>query len=739
MTAATIDCRLPVSMMPCMDSTALIDRSAHLLAGWAEAMEAWWTPTADGNGLLGFGSDAWGMQTAWRHAAALTVLAERGGPRADHWRARACAAVRFLCAAHVTGEGRLLDGRQWGRTWISALPLERTWHALSMLEPHLDPATREALLRILSDEATWLTDVNERAGKRGIRATRWSHEGGNNGESNLWNGCLLWRAAERMPGHARAADWREQAHRFLLNGISIASDLQDGRVVAGKPVRERVVGPGFFDHFAFDHHGYLNLGYMVICLSHAGILHFDARQAGLAEPESLHHHQADLWAVVRRLIFADGRLARIGGDTRVRYAYCQEYLVPAALYAADVLGDAGAIDLLAGWLGTAEREASFSADGSFYRRRLDHLANASPSYYLRLESDRACALAMLMTYLPALRPATAATPPAVLGGWGDPEHGAVAQRDPQRLAAFAWRAHHLAQGTCQPPGDGNLAEWEGNLVGSVDFVDLKPGPERRKLLAHEQQSFAGGFLTWGRLALGCGCALDEGWVAPAEGQAVHHLAFAALPDGRSVLAIEVARVGALHALVRGARALHLNLPNDCFNGMERPITTAAGARMLRAGTAEGREDLASRWVQLADGYACIGLTGGTSLALERSRLRRGGAFRSLHVEEVVWGAWAGHRHAAPGSDLIDAAWLVRCGGDAADAAACAAGNLAPQFPLGPDARAVRVVLPDGSAWILALNIGSEPVSGLPAGRIVAGSAPAGVLPGHAAVLIAERQ
>lgn len=718
-----------------MDTTSLADRAATLLAAWAEAMERWWTPTPDGNGVLGFGNDAWGVQTAWRHAGALTVLAERGGPRAAHWRARACAAVRFLVASHASGDGRLLDGRQWGRTWISALPLERSWFALRLLAPHLDAATRAGLDRILADEASWLTDVNERAGRRGIQATRWVHEGGNNGESNLWNGCLLWRAAERLPGHARAAGWREQAHRFLLNGISVAADLEDDRLVAGRPLRERVVGAGFFDHFAFDHHGYLNLGYMVICLSHAGILRFDARLAGIAEPETLHHHQAELWAVVRRLVFADGRLARIGGDTRVRYAYCQEYLVPAALYAADRLGDAGALDLLAGWLGTAEREAAFSADGSFYRRRLDHLAGTSPSYYLRLESDRACALAMLMTYLPALRPAPA-QPVAVEGGWGEPEHGAVAQRDPARLAAFAWRAHHLAQGTCQPPHDGDLAEWEGNLVGSVDFVDLRPGPERRRLLAHRQDSFAGGFLTWGRLALGCGCVLDEGWTTPADGQAVHHLAFAALPDGRSVIAIEVARVGTLHALVRGARALHLNLPNDCFNGGERTIAGAGGELRLRAGEAEGRTVLGSRWARLAPGYACVGLGGGDSLALERSRHRRGGAFRSLHVEELVWGAWDGPRHAAPGSDLIDAAWMVRCGGGDGDGAACAAANPAPAIDLGAHGRAVRVHLPEGGSWILALNLGPDPLPGLPAGRLVAGDAADGVLAGFGAALIA---
>lgn len=687
----------------------LIPRAAVLLDRWAEAMERWWTPTPDGHGVFGFGLNHWGMQSAWRYASASAVLADRGGPRAAHWRARSLACLRHLLQAHHSGAGTLLDGQRWGRTWISCLALERSGHALRLLESQGDPADRAALDRVFADEAVWLCDGYER-GSHGLKSTRWANEGGNHGESHLWNGCLLWRVAERLPTHPRAADWRERAHGFLLNAVSVAADLTDDRIVAGKPLRERVLGAGFFDHFAFDHHGYLNVGYQVIAVSQAAMLHFDAKRDGFATPESLHHHQRDLWDLVRRTVFGDGRLARIGGDSRVRYAYCQEYLVPSALYAADHLGDGHALELVDGWLATAEREAEWTGDGTFYGKRLDYLVQNSPSYWLRVESDRACALSMLISYLPATvpSPATGDAEASLAGGWGEPEHGAVLHRSPQRLAAFAWRAYGLAQGTCQPPGDGNLAEWSGNLMGKVDFIDLDPKQERRALIAHDQAGFAGGFVTWGRLALGCGCRVVEGWDAAKTGQAVHHLAFAALPDDRTVLAIEVVRVGALHAQVKAARALHLNLPNDCFNGMERRLETAHGALTLHAAEADGVTALDSRWAQLAPGLACIGLTGGSTLSIDRSRIRRGGAYRSLHVEEIGWGAWSGLRHAKPGEVLLDASWLVRCGGDAADAARCAELNPAAALPTGPDVRAVRVVLPDGRRFVLALNLADVP-------------------------------
>jgi hypothetical protein len=222
---------------------------------------------------------------------------------------------------------------------------------------------------------------------------------------------------------------------------------------------------------------------------------------------------------------------------------------------------------------------------------------------------------------------------------------------------------------------------------------------------------------------------------------VHHLAFAALPDDRTVLAIEVARVGSRPAVVRSATALHLNLPNDCFNGSRRRLATARGEFDLAAGEEEAVVALGSRWAQLAPGLACVGLTGGANLSIDRSRQRRGGAFRSLHVEEIGWGAWYGTSRIQPGEDLFDASWLVRCGSAAVETAALAAGNADAAIPAGADARAVRVALPAGRRFVLALNLAATPVT-IPGigGRFLGGDgtvADGGVaLPAYGAALVA---
>ncbi len=47
---------------------------------------------------------------------------------------------------------------------------------------------------------------------------------------------------------------------------------------------------------------------MAICMSNAAILHFDMKLAGFARPESLDHHQHDLWKTLKRFVFPNGRL-----------------------------------------------------------------------------------------------------------------------------------------------------------------------------------------------------------------------------------------------------------------------------------------------------------------------------------------------------------------------------------------------------------------------------------------------
>jgi hypothetical protein len=213
----------------------------------------------------------------------MAVLAVRGDEKALN---RALAALRFSLASHLTGDFHCTDGTQWGHTWISPLGIERMMYAVYLLEPHLNETDLEALRRVLTGEARWLLTDYERYGIKGINAEMWEKNGKNHPESNVWNGALLWRTAVMYPDHPQAEAFKERAHQFLINAVSVPADAENESVFAGKRVKDRFIGPSFFPHYALDHRGFMNLGYMVICTSNAAMLHFDLQLKGSAAPPS---------------------------------------------------------------------------------------------------------------------------------------------------------------------------------------------------------------------------------------------------------------------------------------------------------------------------------------------------------------------------------------------------------------------------------------------------------------------
>lgn len=724
----------------------------RLLAAWAPYAERDWydLPGVAGLGCYGSGYNAWGVQTNQKYLGAMAALAALPGEAPTELRARAgaraLAALRFSLASHLSGPLACTDGTKWGNTWISALGIERMMYGVALLEP-LPDEDRAALRRVLCHEADWLLLHHRRGRDEGIFADPWAASGHNDPESNLWNGALLWRASARYPDHPHAADWEERAHRFLLNAVSVAADAADATVVAGRPVRERHIGAQFFPHYALDHHGYLNVGYMVICLSNAAMLHFDLKAAGLPRPESLDHHQADLWRVVKRMIFADGRLCRIGGDSRVRYAYCQEYLLPALLYAADRFRDPHAPALAAAMVRMLATEAAASADGSFMGARLAPL-RANPYYFCRLESDHAAVLGMAAAFAPRVEPPPAARASferAVAGGWLEEEHGAALHRSPTRLASFAWRAHGLAQGMCLPPRDGHLAEWSNNLAGRIRLLG-DPGPEaegrHRTLAAGRVQAFEGGFAAWGAVEEGVKLTVAEGWSgSPA---LRHQIVFAALPDARTVVGLQFCRNGATRVFAVEVAGMLLNIPNDLFNGYRRTLAAAGGTIRLRSpARADGMLELGSRWAAIDNRIGAVGLYGAESLALRRSAARRGGRFASLHVEELGFPFGVGTRSIAPGEVVLDCGWAVLASVRAPAVRAFAEAHVgAAAEGLAGGLRAVAVTDGAGRRCVVAANFGdaaaSLPATGLvPPGavdllsgrRVGSGEAPVPIEPG----------
>lgn len=293
-------------------------------------------------GLAYFGtgdSIHWAVQAQATAFVALAVMAvapeldeRKMGASRNAIRDRALQMLRYAFATHLSGRIPTISGQSWGHSWISVLALERMAHGIEALRPHLTGEDLSDLRRVMISESDFLLDGYSVVGA--IDAST----GKNKPESNIWCGSMLYRTAAFYPDVPHAEKYRHKAFELMLNGISIPSDAQSGKPYSGKALRDWHVGPNYTERYALNHHGYMNLGYMVVCLSNIAMFHYSCRDHGLDVPEEIYHHAGELWRLVKSLTFEDGRLWRIGGDTRVRYCYCQDYAVPTWMLASDLWG-----------------------------------------------------------------------------------------------------------------------------------------------------------------------------------------------------------------------------------------------------------------------------------------------------------------------------------------------------------------------------------------------------------------
>jgi len=222
--------------------------------------------------------------------------------------------------------------------------------------------------------------------------------------------------------------------------------------------------------------------------------------------------------------------------------------------------------------------------------------------------------------------------------------------------------------------------------------------------------------------------VDEG--AACTDQALSHIAFAALPDGRTCLGIQtvvaaVDRVGWTSIV----KSLHLNIPNDLFNGSQRRLVTAQGERLFTSPpSADEVVELHSPWVSIDDRLGVVALFGGDGLRLDRSTQRRGGRYASLFVDELCLDVRSGAVRVLPGSLLVDVGFAVLAGANGKMTAAVTGGPL----PLdGELLRGAWIVGVDGLRYGLAANFGAEVAEttifgqliSLPAGEVRLVSAP----------------
>ena len=604
--------------------------------------------------------DSWMIQSNLNIAGALLALAEEpelpgSSLSHDELRSYALKIFRNVLQTHKVGGKNGPEGKCWGNTWISVLGLERMAHTFDILRKYLNDEEKELFDRLCHSEADFLL-----ADTFPVLAGIDAFERKNKPESNIWNGSFLFRTALDFPSHPNASAWKNKATRFLLNGISIPGDRISRELFAGMPLSTWHTGPNFTENFSLDHHGYLNVGYMVICLSNMAYLEFLYRSRGIPAPPETYFHARDLWNVLRNFIAPDGRLLRIGGDTRSRYTYCQVYLLPALDFVINVLKDPEAETLLTNLLEMMASEQQDNPDGGFYSSRLAPMRQTSNFYYSRIESDPPAVLAYLLTskrYAAPLSPVRALPPRPERFEWSDDFHRAAVIRTQESFRSFVHRANSGMCALCVPPESSDMAEWTGNMTGNFGFR------EKGEKLSTAIRRFDGGFITdtrgmvWENKPYG-------------EGETPHPIlnirfTTAALPDGRSMICRERAFLLRDYSFGGTWKAMRFFIPNDRFNSFKRVYITGEKEFLLE-GKAEADEIIETASGQLV----CDGKLTWTALSPHTFKIFRSRkqnvllncGLSSLTADTITL-AYSGPTEILPaGSVLFDTAWAVSVSG-----------------------------------------------------------------------------
>lgn len=671
----------------------------------------------------------WPIQSNFNVFAALAVLGtsphledEKPAMPREEIIATALDFLRFGLATHLSGNDVASDGKQWGHHWISVLGLERMAHGVNAIEEHLSADDRMALRRMLISEADWITDEHP------VRACMINSEGPNVPESNIWNGAMLMRTALSYPDAPRVKEYLNKATSFILNGLSHPLDAASETMFYGKPLRKWHVGFNFTANWSLDHHAYLNVGYMVICLSNLAMIYFHYKELGLTPPAELSWHLQELWDIVKKCTFSDGRLLRIGGDTRARYTYCQDYAIPSWLLVQDALGDGDAADFEAGWLKIMKQEQDYCGTGGFYGRRLDSLRRINYFYYTRLESDAVLCLSYGAYWRRRFQLLTPSATPTVNApaAWQDEYHGATLERSGNAVRSFVWHGGQGPTGVIAPADESSMAEWQLNLHGELLSTQT---PAMNHGSGDWHELFAGGFVNMGGADW-----LDRDPQGEGEANypyARHQIAVAALPDEETMLVLQYARA-CKEVTLNAVKGLGVKVPNDLFNGCKRRYTMADGQCLELAGNPGCADDrpLTGDRVCVDGKLALFALYGAEKLTIHRPaepqiilHKKNRPWLSSLYADEICGKLVLENKRYLPGTLLLDDGFAVAVSGDLQ--AECTAAAPA-------DSALRQVSFARGRRrWGFVANFGDEPASvSVPAGaQILVGSSE--LLPGKA--------
>jgi hypothetical protein len=372
---------------------------------------------------------------------------------------------------------------RWGASHSDA----DNWHAdlfaatsgMLML-PGLTPPEREQLLTILAWEADKQVEYGINP-KWGSMPGRWP--AGSVGESNAWSTALLQAARVALPTSSRQAAWRSTAADYSLNTICLPEDMTSDRIVAGKPLKQRVKGANFEPGGIQEHHGFYHPGYVGWPLAYQAFAELMDRRmpASARDPDLYLHHWKQVFDRLKQGTFANGRFIHCAGDDWNAYGYGNDHILPIGIFAAVRFNDPDAARLADQWLALMEHAQKFTG-GSIQGARLGRLERLYINDFAWYEAISGATLAHSLWVLDQLDAAKMPGPSTQreynarnTGTYHEPNARLVWHRDQRRWASFCWRsAFGQWQAIVQPVRLPHLLKFNHNSVGLLDAEEASP-------------------------------------------------------------------------------------------------------------------------------------------------------------------------------------------------------------------------------------------------------------------------
>jgi len=509
----------------------------------------------------------------------------------------------------------------WGATYSPA----DNWHAdlfagtsgMLMLEG-LPPEQHNALLAILAWEADQQIEFG--FGRKNFHVT--PQLGGRSvGESNAWSTALLQAARFALPEASQQDAWRNAAIEYSLNTICLPADVTSDRVVAGKPLKDRVKGANFEPGGIQEHHGFYHPGYMGWPLAYQAYAQLldEAMPEGRRNPDVYLNNWKLAFERLKQATFSNGRFVYCAGSDWINYGYGNAHILPIGIFAAARFGDPDAARLADEWLKLVEHEQALSG-GAVQGVRLATLHRLGPRHFGWYEAISGASLAHALWVMDHMDTSAMPRPSSEeeynarnTGTYHEPGARLVWHRDRHRWASFSWRsAFGQWQAIVQPVSLPNLLRFNHNSTGIIQAVSTAQTAKVRSWATDTFQR--GGFWSLG--------TIERMTRTGKRGVNLvrEHQALVALPEGPSVFVDQCQALEQLQ-LVRSA-GLGMRLAADIYNNSQLNLSINGSERTFgQHRDSDTWHDLCARSVSIEGRLTVHAIAGEGSFQLLQKRRR----------------------------------------------------------------------------------------------------------------------